>query len=517
MMMPMVAGLGFFLYFGVVFMGTRANDQTLTLIQDGFFHALELSHDLQIDALGIRHLLTDAMTSGNADLLPEADLLADRFRGNVESCRGVPGHLDARIDSLGLVFEEYFEVARSMALISSSGTGDLNLDFDDDLLNQVVTMNFLYESLRVRLQDGVQETNNALENALSETRDRMKRLRHTMNLLALVFLIILLLLSLAVKRGILGPVQRLSQVTRAVARGDLNQKLDYESDDALGRLAESFREMQAALLRDIRQRELAESSLIAAQGQIIQSEKMAILGKLVAGLAHELNTPLGALSSSANVVSRSQEILAAKFLEGESLEELREDRRFQRALRAMLQGAGTVETASKRISDLVVGLKSFSQLDHSEQREIDINESLVAMLKLLEHQVPSGIKVIRELNDVPEVIVWPAQLHQLFLVLFRNAMESITEAGTITVSSALAGDNIEVVFKDTGRGYSSEQLKTIFSPGFKSGSETVRMDWGMISASGIAERHGGSLMALSEPGKGSSFTLRIPLISTPEV
>ncbi len=514
MLMPIVAGLGFFLYFGVVFWGTRANDHTMTLIQDGFFHALELSHDLQIDALGIRHLLTDAMTSGNTDLIPEADQMAERFRGNVSACRGVPGHSNARIDSLGVSFEEYYQVARSTALVSSSGTGELDLEFDAGLLSQVVLMNARYESLRVRLQAGVQETNDALENALFNTRERMKRLRRTMNLLAFVFLVILILLSIAVRRAILQPVRRLSEVTRAVARGNLSQKLDYESDDALGRLATSFREMQAALKQDIRQREVAEAKLISAQGQIIQSEKMAVLGKLVAGLAHELNTPLGALSSSANVVSRSQKILATKCEDGESLEELRQDKRFSRALRAMQQGAATVEEASLRISELVEGLKSFSQLDHSERREIDLNESLSTTLKLIEHQVPSEIKVNLELNDLPRVIVWPAQLHQLFLVLFRNAMESISEAGTISITSHLQGDGLAIEFRDTGHGYSPAQLKELFNPGFRSGSETVRMDWGMISASGIAERHGGSLTAESVPGNGSVFTFYMPVSST---
>ncbi len=513
-MMPLVAGVGFFLYFGVLFVGTRANDRTLTLIQEGFFHGLEMSHDLQIGALGIRHLLTDAMTSGNTDMIPEADLLAARFREDVLACRGVPGHSAARIDSIGRIFDEYYQVARATALVSSAGSGDLDLEFDDALLGQVALMNSRYESLRVRLQASVQETNDALENALSNTRSRMSRLRRLMNLLALVFLVILVLLSIGVRVAIMRPVQRLSKVTQAVAQGDLDQELDYVSDDVLGHLADSFREMQAALIEDIRQREMAESKLIAAQGQIIQSEKMAVLGKLVAGLAHELNTPLGALSSSANVVSRSQKILAAKCNEGDSLEELRQDKRFARALRAMQQGAATVDTASNRISQLVEGLKSFSQLDHAQRQDTDVTESLVTTLKLIEHQVPEGIEVIRELNEVPKVIALPAQLNQLFLVLFRHAMESIGEAGTISIKSGLVDDNIEVVFHDTGHGYSPEQLKALISPGFKAGSETVRMDWGMISAAGIAERHGGVLKAESEPGVGSTFTLSIPLTAT---
>ncbi len=514
MTVPLVAGIAFFLFFAVAFIGTRTNDRTLTLIQDSIFHTLELSHDLETSAMGIRHLLTDAMTSGNADLLPEADLLAHRFRSDVESCRQVPGLGAGPLDTLGIAFENYFQLARSTALESASSSGDLDLDFDDALLQRIVKMNGMYESLLVDLRAGVQRTNDEMEMALSDTRLRMIRLRRTMNVLAVVFLVIMLLLSFGVLRAIVNPVHHLSKVARAIAQGDLGQKLDHQSDDVLGRLADSFREMQAALIEDIRHREAAEADLIAAQGQIIQSEKMAVLGKLVAGLTHELNTPLGALTSSANVVSRSQEILARKCDEGESLEELRTDRRFLKALKAMDQGAVTVNAASVRISQLVEGLKAFSQLDHAEQREVNINEGLTTTYKLLQHQVPQEIKMSWELGELPRVMVWPAQLHQLFLVLMRNAMESIEGAGTISISSAVVGKCIQVIFKDTGHGYNSEQLQALFDPGFRAHSQTVRMDWGMISAGGIADHHGGTLHAESEPGRGSSFVLSLPVSVT---
>ena len=511
MMMPLVAGIGFFLYFGVVFMGTRANDRTMTLIQDGFFHALELSHNLETSALGIRHLLTDAMTSGNTDLVPEADSLANRFRQDVESCRRVPSLSASRLDTLGLAFENYYQLARSTALESASGSGDLDLDFDDDLLRRIGKMNALYRALQVGLRSGVQQTNRDMENALSDTRLRMIRLRRTMNILALVFLVILLLLSFAVRAAIMRPVQHLSRVTRAIAQGDLGQNLEYQSDDVLGRLANSFREMQAALIEDIRHREAAESDLIAAQGQIIQAEKMAVLGKLVAGLSHELNTPIGALTSSVDVVARSQKILATKYEQGDSLADLHTDRRFTKALRALGQGAVTVGTAAERISQLVEGLKAFSQLDQADRGEADINESLMTTFNLLQHQIPKKIELNWELGELPRVMVWPAQLHQLFLVLMRNAMESIEGAGTITISSAVMGPIIQVVFKDSGHGYTPDQLQVLFEPGFRARSQTVRMDWGMISAAGIADHHGGTLQVESSPGNGSSFILSLPI------
>ncbi len=514
MMMPLVAGIGFFLYFGVVFLGTRANDRTITMIQDGFFHALELSHDLETSALGIRHLLTDAMASGNDDLVPEADRLADRFRRNIELCRSVPGLAPGRLDTLGFDFEKYYQVARSTALESASSSGDLDLDFDDELLQRIVSMNAMYEALHLDLRAGVQRTNDALDSALSDTRLRMIRLRRTMNLLAIVFLVILIMLSFGVRAAIMRPVQHLSKVTRAIAQGDLGQKLEYRSDDVLGRLANSFREMQAALIKDIRRREAAESELIAAQGQIIQSEKMAVLGKLVAGLTHELNTPLGALTSSANVVGRSREILVQKSAESESLEELRADRRFQKALKAMQQGTDTVDLAAGRISELVEGLKAFSQLDQAERREADINEGLMTTFKLIQHQIPKEIKLKWELGELPLVMVMPAQLHQLFLVLFRNAMESIEGAGTISVTTAVVGENIQVVFRDSGRGYDPEQLQALFDPSFKARSQTVRLDWGMVGAAGIADRHGGTLQAESQLGEGSSFIFTLPLSPT---
>ena len=156
-----------------------------------------------------------------------------------------------------------------------------------------------------------------------------------MNLTSLVFLGVLVLISILVIAAVVRPVHRMSRVAQAIAGGDLGVSLEHQSKDALGELADSIRDMQASLIRDIARREKAEADLIAAQGQIIQSEKMAVLGELVAGLAHELNTPLGTLASSADVVDRSRRIIEEKCRAGADLQEVTADPRFVKAIQAI--------------------------------------------------------------------------------------------------------------------------------------------------------------------------------------
>ncbi|MCP4293002.1 MAG: HAMP domain-containing histidine kinase [bacterium] len=214
------------------------------------------------------------------------------------------------------------------------------------------------------------------------------------------------------------------------------------------------------------------------------------------------------------MVNKSREILTDKCQTCSSLPELIDDPHFARAVVALRQSANSVQTASGRISELVDGLKSFSQLDGPDKGLVDVNEGLQTVLMLMEHQIPAGVEIKRELLEVPDVMGWPAQLHQLFLVLFRHAMESIGEAGTIFITSRLAARQIEITFRNSEKNYSPAELESLFNPGFSVTAQAVRMDWGMIAAQGIAERHGGSLRAINQEKNGTSVILKLPVSPT---
>jgi signal transduction histidine kinase len=510
-LMPLVTALAFSLIFGLTQRAANRSAETIDRIRDEFFHALELSHDLEKDLLTIRQLLTTAVTNADDDQVTAADTVAVHFSQTVAGCLGVP-RLQKMLAPLQVEFDEYFGLARTTTLEMIQQDLE-DLDFQPGFLEQVGLMNQRYEKLNRDLTVVVEQTNQQLVDAIEQMDQRIGRVQRVMNLTSLVFLGVLILISILVIAAVVRPVDRMSKVAQAIAGGNLGLSLDHRSNDALGELADSIRDMQASLIRDIARREKAEADLIAAQGQIIQSEKMAVLGELVAGLAHELNTPLGTLASSADVVDRGRRIIQEKCSAGSDLQEVKADPRFIKAMLALENGVAGMTTASGRINDLVTGLKAFSQLDQAEIQQTDMDEVLQNIFHLTDGGLPEGVKLELDLGAKAPILGYPAQLNQFLLGLIMHAARDITPAGTVTVSTRLIADQVQITVTDTGCGYEPEALRALFKPGFQSDTQRVRMDWEMITVQSIVDRHRGSLAAESVPGQGTTYVINLPVWS----
>jgi signal transduction histidine kinase len=509
LLMPLVTALAFALFYGFTQQASNRAGDTIVRIRDEFFHALELSHDLEKDLLTIRQLLTTAVTNADEDQVAAADTVAFHFREIVAGCRDVP-NLAEKLNPLLVEFDAYF-------LLAKQTTGEMiaqdleQLDFQPGFLERVRMMNERYDKLNANLTAVVQETNQELEDAIDRMDERFGRARRVMNLTSLVFLGVLVLISVLVIAAIVRPVHRMSKVAQAIAGGDLGLSLNHRSNDALGELADSIRDMQASLIRDIARREKAEADLIAAQGHIIQSEKMAVLGELVAGLAHELNTPLGTLASSGDVVDRSRRIIQEKCRTGSDLEEITGDPRFTRAMQALERGIEGMNAASDRIGALVSGLKAFSQLDQAEYQQTDLNEGLRNTLNLVESGLPDGVSLDWDLKGEAPLLGYPAQLNQLFLGLIMHAVSDVQPPGSVTVTTERIADQVQITVRDTGSGYEPEALQALFKPRFQADNQRVHMDWDMVTVQGIVDRHRGSLAAESTPGQGTTYVINLPL------
>jgi signal transduction histidine kinase len=250
-----------------------------------------------------------------------------------------------------------------------------------------------------------------------------------------------------------------------------------------------------------RTRELQETQL-----QLIQSEKMASLGQLVAGVAHELNTPMGAIHSN----NQSQ---------GKALDRLIEE--LAKGTVAPLGQAATLEklrdmnavndAASRRIIEIVANLRKFARLDESDWKKADLREGLDETLLLVEHQTRGRIRVVRSYADVPLVGCYPGQLNQVFMNLIVNAIQAIDGEGRIDVECFREGSSVVVRVRDDGRGIPEEALSRVFDPGYTTKGVGVGTGLGLSIAYRIAANHGGSLRVKSEVAKGSEFTLRIPI------
>src|SRR5215813_12477797 len=188
--------------------------------------------------------------------------------------------------------------------------------------------------------------------------------------------------------------------------------------------------------------------------QLIQSEKMAALGLLVAGVAHEINTPMGAIHSNNDIMTRAVGKVR-KLLEPAPDNEVR------RLLDILGEVCRNNEIATERIMKIVRSLKNFARLDEAERKKVDINEGIESTLTLLRHQLKNRIRIVKRFGDIPEVDCFPNQLNQVFMNILVNASQAIPERGQITVKTEKGDGAIRISISDTGTGIRPENLSKI--------------------------------------------------------
>jgi len=240
----------------------------------------------------------------------------------------------------------------------------------------------------------------------------------------------------------------------------------------------------------------------------INQAKLAQLGMLIAGVAHEVNTPLGALNSNHDVLRRAMGRLQA-ILEDEVVEphELVEVRRIVRALDGVLR---VNDLAVERMMSLVKSLRTFGRLDASEFDHADLHEGIDATLAILAHEARS-VTVVRDFGELPTVHCQPDRLNQVWMNLAVNAVHAMTDGGTLTIRTRAAGETVTIEFEDTGIGIPPDVLTHIFEPGFTTKGGRVGMGLGLLISRQIIEQHRGAIAVRSAPGTGTSFTVTLPL------
>jgi PAS domain S-box-containing protein len=248
-----------------------------------------------------------------------------------------------------------------------------------------------------------------------------------------------------------------------------------------------------------------------AQSQLVQSEKMASLGNLVAGVAHEINTPLGSIHANADTSRRALELLAAAAGDPASQEVYKRHPKLRRAVDILHESNATTLTATHRIVEIVRSLRSFARLDEAEFKKVDIHEGIEGTLTILHHELKNRIEVKREFGDLPEIECYPNQMNQVFLNLLVNAAQAIGDRGTITVRTRLEEGRAVLEFTDTGRGIPADKLPRIFDPGFTTKGVGVGTGLGLSISYRIIQDHGGTIAVDSSPGRGTTFTIRLPV------
>jgi hypothetical protein len=248
-----------------------------------------------------------------------------------------------------------------------------------------------------------------------------------------------------------------------------------------------------------------------AQNQLIMKEKMASLGHLVAGVAHEVNNPIGAVHSAADVTARCIEKIRGILRSIQGREEVSDSDQLQKSLQILEDNNKITATASDRIAKIVRSLRSFSRLDEAEYQKANIHEGLDSTLTLLEHEMKDRIMVVKEYGEIPEISCYPSQLNQVFMNVLKNAVQAVEKKGQITIKTYVDDGQVMVEISDNGSGIPQEHLDKIFNPGFTTRGVGVGTGLGLSISYNIIQKHNGDIKVDSEVGKGSSFTIVLPV------
>lgn len=263
-------------------------------------------------------------------------------------------------------------------------------------------------------------------------------------------------------------------------------------------------------IREAAELEVENLHIREAQARLLMEAKIRTLGSLVAGIAHEINTPLGVVASSVSTAERSAAHLERAVEEAGDLEQLRNDPRFERAVAALREIRKTAPSATQRLVELVSSLKDFARLDQSEVGEIDVHERLDRVLTLIDPKVKGQVEIIRRYGDVPRLRCRPHELSQVLTTLLMNAFEAMKGTGSLELTTSRSGDSVRVEIRDSGCGMTEEQLEHLFDIGFSSKGGRVGVRLGLPTARVILEDQGGSLSVESDVGKGTTFRLELP-------
>jgi two-component system NtrC family sensor kinase len=278
--------------------------------------------------------------------------------------------------------------------------------------------------------------------------------------------------------------------------------------------------------RDLEQRneELARSKaeLERLQAQIVHSEKMASLGQLAAGVAHELNNPAGfiygnmeMLRQCAAGLERLQKYyddaaLPAPVAKGAAA--VKREIGYEYLLADLHSIVADCHSGAERIRDVVQNLRLFSRLDEAEFKKVELHEGLDSTIRLLSQYYGSGrVTLERDYGELPPVDCYAGQLNQVWMNLLVNAAQAVGHEGVVRVTTRMEDRTAVITVSDTGRGIAPKHLKKIFDPFFTTKPVGEGTGLGLSITYGIVERHGGSIKVESRPGEGTTFTVAIPV------
>lgn len=253
------------------------------------------------------------------------------------------------------------------------------------------------------------------------------------------------------------------------------------------------------------ERRRADAALARVQAKLLQTEKLASLGQLTAGVAHEINTPTGIIQSNADLAKRLLEKLRA------CLDDRGVSAEAERYFAALVDATEASSAASARIAKIVSKLKRFTRVDTAQYQETDIRDGIESTVALLEPQLPPGVVIHRNYGEVPKIRSHPAELNLVFMTLLQNAIEAVDGEGTITVTTSSDKKHVYAAVADDGPGIPRETLDHLFEIGFSAKGSRIGMRVGLSTAHHIIKNHDGDISVRCGKAGGTEFKITLPI------
>jgi len=275
---------------------------------------------------------------------------------------------------------------------------------------------------------------------------------------------------------------------------------------------------------DITERKQSEIMLQQMQGQIVQQEKMASIGQLAAGVAHEINNPMGFITSNltslGKYAGRLDEYIAAlqqslgscpTHPDMDAIDKLRQKLKVDYIISDVCELVNESLDGANRVRRIVQDLKSFSRVDQVECCRTNLNEALETTINIAWNELKYIATLERDFGEIPEIVCFPQQLNQVFLNLLVNAAQAFEKQGNIIVRSWRDHDSVFVSVSDDGKGMPEEIRSRVFEPFFTTKEAGKGTGLGLSISADIIRKHGGEIGVESQPGVGTTFTIRLPL------
>ncbi|MDR1727560.1 MAG: HAMP domain-containing protein [Acidobacteriota bacterium] len=348
-------------------------------------------------------------------------------------------------------------------------------------------------------------------------------------------------------RGITRPLKVLTRSAQAITQGDFTERAPMRSKDELGLLASAFNEMAGALsTRETQLQEMARNleamvkdrtlelenshealkraylDLQSTQDQLVQTEKMASLGQLVSGIAHEIKNPLNFIYGNTDFLRDYTQKLQGLVEKLEALPGISDGARqvierekaaigydfIKEDLKTLIDN---FTEGAERINAIVTDLRAFSRMDADVAADVDLRALLEMSLNLLRNQYKDRVAVHRDFGDIPKVRGYAGKLNQVFMNLLSNAFYAVADKGDVWLRTRFdAPDAVVVQIEDNGAGIPEGNLKRIFEPFFTTKPVGQGTGLGLSISYGIIEQHRGGIQVASSPGEGTVFTVRLP-------